>query len=594
MENKETFEALDSSFEDENLTHEENENLKEESNISKEEQESPSDEPENVDEEQDGSKKQTILKRVKIGLIAAGCLLVVLAAVYGVGVAYYSNRFLANTTVNGVDASALTAAVVAEKLNEDITAYSLTLVLSDGSQVTILAEDISLSSNITEELIQELIDQSSAIGWVGALFGSTSHTLETAVTYDSAALAQIIEGLDCVNSTDTTSSEDAYVTYSDGSYTIVAEVYGDEIDLESLIAAATEAADTMVTKINLFEAGCYVMPEVTSEDESLISVCEAFNGYLSTSFTYVIGDDTIPIDSATIASWISMDENYEVVFDEDAMSEMISGLASTYNTCGQDKTLETQYGVTVTVPGGNYGWKVDKSGELEQLKIDLCSGETIERDLIYTYSAAVHGENDYGDSYVEINKTAQTLFLIIEGEVVLETPIVTGSEPDGNGTPCGAFAITYCTTDAILRGATYTTPVSYWMPFNGNIGMHDATWQKSFGGTRYLDGYGSHGCINMPYSAAQTVYSYVYAGFPVLMYELEGTETIDTLAKKNAAACVSLISEIGTVTKKSEAAIVAAEEAYAELTDAGKTLVTNYDVLEEARKTYDALVAASK
>ena len=41
--------------------------------------------------------------------------------------------------------------------------------------------------------------------------------------------------------------------------------------------------------------------------------------------------------------------------------------------------------------------------------------------------------------------------------------------------------------------------VQYWMPFVGNvIGLHDADWQSSFGGTRYRDGAGSHGCVNLP------------------------------------------------------------------------------------------------
>ena len=44
---------------------------------------------------------------------------------------------------------------------------------------------------------------------------------------------------------------------------------------------------------------------------------------------------------------------------------------------------------------------------------------------------------------------------------------------------------------------SYEQPVTYWMPFNGGIGFHDADWQPYFGGDRYLTG-GSHGCINLP------------------------------------------------------------------------------------------------
>ena len=43
------------------------------------------------------------------------------------------------------------------------------------------------------------------------------------------------------------------------------------------------------------------------------------------------------------------------------------------------------------------------------------------------------------------------------------------------------------------------------MPIAGEIGMHDASWRSSFGGTIY-QGNGSHGCINMPGWAAQSLY----------------------------------------------------------------------------------------
>jgi len=76
-----------------------------------------------------------------------------------------------------------------------------------------------------------------------------------------------------------------------------------------------------------------------------------------------------------------------------------------------------------------------------------------------------------------------------------------------------------------LNGEDYSTPVDYWMPFAGNVGMHDATWRGSFGGDIYLNN-GSHGCVNLPWSSAKTIYENVDAGFPVLVYQLAGTESV--------------------------------------------------------------------
>ena len=55
----------------------------------------------------------------------------------------------------------------------------------------------------------------------------------------------------------------------------------------------------------------------------------------------------------------------------------------------------------------------------------------------------------------------------------------------GFATPPGVFGITYKARNATLRGEDYETPVNYWIPFNGNIGLHDAVWRKSFGGDIY-------------------------------------------------------------------------------------------------------------
>ena len=48
-------------------------------------------------------------------------------------------------------------------------------------------------------------------------------------------------------------------------------------------------------------------------------------------------------------------------------------------------------------------------------------------------------------------------------------------------------------------------------------GFHDATWRGSFGGSIYTYN-GSHGCVNMPYSAAQELFEYVDGGTVVVIY----------------------------------------------------------------------------
>ena len=69
-----------------------------------------------------------------------------------------------------------------------------------------------------------------------------------------------------------------------------------------------------------------------------------------------------------------------------------------------------------------------------------------------------------------------------------------------------------------IEGEGYTQPVTYWMPFNGNVGIHDAdTWRSEYGGEIYKTS-GSHGCVNTPTANAEKIFNTVEIGTPVIVY----------------------------------------------------------------------------
>ena len=154
---------------------------------------------------------------------------------------------------------------------------------------------------------------------------------------------------------------------------------------------------------------------------------------------------------------------------------------------------------------------------------DLKSGKAVTREPVYRQKAASFGTPDYGSTYVEINLSAQHLFFYKNGSLVIDSDFVSGNPNKGNATPTGAYSITYKQRNATLKGADYNTPVDYWMPYCNNVGMHDANWRSSFGGTIYKSS-GSHGCVNLPPSVAATIFERIEEGDPVLVYELPGTE----------------------------------------------------------------------
>ena len=147
---------------------------------------------------------------------------------------------------------------------------------------------------------------------------------------------------------------------------------------------------------------------------------------------------------------------------------------------------ENSYGQTVTISKSVYGWKINQSEETEALKQILLSCESQEREPVYSQTAASHDANDYGNTYAEINLTAQHMFFYKEGKLVVESDFVSGNESRGWSTPAGVYPLTYKQRNATLKGENYATPVSYWMPFNGGVGFHDATLEKQISAEQFI------------------------------------------------------------------------------------------------------------
>ena len=125
----------------------------------------------------------------------------------------------------------------------------------------------------------------------------------------------------------------------------------------------------------------------------------------------------------------------------------------------------------------------------------------------------------HGLTYIDISIEKQRVILFENGRKVMESACVTGTPNRERATHYGSFRINYKQRNRILRGSQklYEAFVSYWMPFDGGIGLHDATWRGSFSGNIYKSN-GSHGCINLPPAFAKQLYERVTVGMPVYVH----------------------------------------------------------------------------
>ena len=517
----------------------------------------------------------------RIGIIAGICVAVLCLVYLGLSL-FFRSHFYFRTTINGMDVSGNSVAAVQQKITSNISGYELTITERDGTTETLSGSDFSLVPEFDDSL-ELLVGQQNGFAWIVKLFTGEELENETLVSYDEEKLKKLMEDLPCMAFEKQVMPEDAVISEynKEDGYTVIPSVPGTAIDEEAFLQAVNEAIGGLAPELSLADAECYVKPAVGDEDEKLLAAVELLNEYAKTTINYEIGDDVQVLDAETFCDWFVVDDNFKVSIDEEPVSDYVSSLADTYDTYYKEETLNTSYGQAVTISKSRYGWRVDKEAKQAAIIEEIKAGEPVNRDLNYASTANSRGEHDYGNSYVEINLTAQHLFLYKDGELVMETDFVSGDVADGTSTPTGAYGLTYKQKDATLRGANYATPVSFWMPFNGNVGMHDATWRKSFGAAIYKRN-GSHGCINLPYSAAKTIYETVSTGYPVLVYELAGTESEAGLAQLAAYGVIDLINAIGPVTLESEPAIVNARAQYEALSDTGKGYVTNYNTLVDA------------
>ena len=469
------------------------------------------------------ARKAKKKSKVKRNLIIFTVFLTLLAVAY-CGVAFYfSTHFLFNTHINGVNVSTLTPDEVRGHINNTISDYNLTIVKRGGDTEVIRGVDIDLAYHDTGE-IQALLNNQNIFAWPLSFILPTSIETSIGVQFDEEALNRAILNTRAV-STDQISPVSAWPVFNGEYYEIEPEEIGSTLDIDRMKALIHEAVTGFLSEINLEHEELYEEPLFTTESYEVINARDTMNTFLSASITYTMDEDIV-IDSLYIRDWVLLDDDLNAILFEEQVAMWVQELADTYDTVGTTRYLSTPAGREVSVTGGFYGWRVDREAETLALINNIRQGEVVTREPVYEQRGAVHGANDWGNTFIQVDLSAQTLWFFQDGVMVLESPVVTGL-PGSMATPPGVFFIVEMLRDTILEGAVNPdtgeeanpAPVAYWMRVTWEgIGFHDASWQESFGGDRYQT-FGSHGCINMPLEEARQLFSLIDLYTPVVMHQ---------------------------------------------------------------------------
>ncbi len=472
---------------------------------------------------QDG--KQVLKPKKKKALFAVMATVLLFSLVimlYLYGAYYYTYHFFPSQKVNGLECGNFTAEETIKQLQEQYSQnYSLVLLNGEGVEILkITALEARLEFPVKQE-IEEILANQNAFAWIANFFskGTIDDQICIAVEYDDAVIEEILVKAGLFDSKSGKKPVNAYISeYMEDikGYKIIPEEEGTLLDRDLTFTSVCKAISNLDEKLDLSDTRCYQQPEITADNKDLQTKLERMNKLVSAQITYDWNGEEEIVDAEVIHNWL-MVEGKEVSIDAEQVKAFVEEKAKEHDTYGKKRDFVTTLGIEVRLPSGAYGWKTDKDAETDILINLIMEGAVTEREPEYISRGWSKGINDIGNSYVEVDLTNQHLYLYKDGDLVLETDFVSGDMAKGNATPQGVFGLTYKTTDAVLRGRDYETPVNYWMPFNGNVGMHDATWRRKFGGDIYLTN-GSHGCINLPLGMAASIYSQISTGFPIVCY----------------------------------------------------------------------------
>lgn len=463
-------------------------------------------------------RRQSKLKWI---LIIAGGLLVLLAITYFAFSLYFRNHFYFHTEINGLKVGGMTVEEAKEKIARDVGDYLLTIYGRDEAKYHILGRDID-NSYVPDGSLEKALENQNMFAWIPSVFKANQMNVPTPMTFDSDKLAAAVAALPGFREENITIPVNASLERSESGYEVVPEVLGNQMILETVTEKVNVAVTAGEGQLTLTDED-YVAPEITAESPILLEALDKVKAYTGAVIQYKISDYDEKLQGEDIFQMIEVNEDFTVTFIEKKVADYAQYLASKYNTYGDVREFQTTQGDTVQIGGGDYGWVVNKEKEAAQIKEDIMSGQVVAREPVYSQRARVEGFEDIGDTYLEIDYTNQHMWYYEEGQLVLDSDVVTGNVAKGNGSPDGLFKVVYKQSPAVLKGEDYESDVEYFIVFAYNVGVHDASWRTHFGGEYYKTD-GSHGCVNAPRDIAAELYGKIAVDTPVIAYYREPVE----------------------------------------------------------------------
>lgn len=450
---------------------------------------------------------------------ATGALLLLLLIVYVVGIGHYKDRMLPGTRINGINVGGKDLVGAKQALQDGAHSYVLTLKGRDNVEAQVRGDALDLTY-VDQGEMEALIGEQKPSSWISRVGRHIDIEKKLNYTFNMDTLQNQLAAFSFLQPENMQMPVDAYVGDNGSSYQIVPESEGTWLETPVVLDAILQSIESGETLLDLDEKGLYTAPNRRADAPELKPHMDALNALAALTITYDFVDRQFVADRDVIRSWIVPDESNNYTLNSDLVAQWVYNMAYETDTFANSHIFTTHNGEQIHLaPGGDYGWAMDQEETTAALLQALADGYSGTLEPSYIFTALDRSSNDIGGTYVEVCLSEQKMYLYENYQLKLVTPVITGCHNTGFDTPSGSvWAIDGKKYQ--MQFTLFDVSVDYWLPFNGDCGIHDADWRNPL---EYIDpGYyltnGSHGCVNTPYDAMETVFETVEIGYPVIVY----------------------------------------------------------------------------
>lgn len=454
-------------------------------------------------------------KYITIGII-------IIALILGALVFFQATHFNANSKINGVDVSGMTA----DKALKELQSFVLKNEIYVGDEQIINGKDTQMG--FTERDLPEVKKLLKRQWTFFPSFKAKNYSLIPSEQdpYRNEALKQELEQKLISMNQKLTAPINAKVSLEQGKMVISKGTDGEQYDVEGLLKEYEKQKYSSQIRLepNILRA-------ITEDSEIVKNEEKKLQELLASNVEYKVQDKVYPLKASELIQNATISEKMEISIDPANIKDKIAEINEAQSTLGKNFNFTTHSGSVIQVKGQGYGWALDIEKETALVQEAFEKGEaSVTASNIkgngwsgegYGYETTAN--NGIGGTYAEVSIAEQKIWLYRDGNLVLTTNVVTGKHSTGEDTSPGVWYILFKRTPYTLKGsavgkADYSVEVDYWAPFtNSGQGFHDAGWRTNWSSNAYLT-QGSGGCVNVSPSMMKAVYDNLDVYQPVVVY----------------------------------------------------------------------------